>query len=102
MKQQKFIITRNGYLRLGLVVLHRDLLRQDDHCIGGGFYEIDCIGNRLLFEGESMEFGKPRWYCIDVLKVPKAYRGMRFVYCTKEKYTGDILLNEVFGIEYYK
>ena len=37
----KFIITMDGYLRLGLVNQHKDLLVGNDQCIGGGYYQYD-------------------------------------------------------------
>ena len=34
----KFIITMDGYLRLGMVNQHKDLLKPGDSCLGGGYY----------------------------------------------------------------
>ena len=38
---QKFIITAAGYLRLGEVNMHKDLLQAGDVCLGGGLYFIE-------------------------------------------------------------
>lgn len=65
---------------MGMVDLHRDLLLAGETCYGGGYYEFDYIGNRLLLSGESTDFGVPRWTWIDVLHVPEVYRGLRIVY----------------------
>lgn len=46
----KFIITMDGYLRLGMVNQHKDLLIGDDQCIGGGYYQFDWTSNRLLLD----------------------------------------------------
>ena len=35
MNLPKFIITMEGYFRLGMVNQHRDLLKPGDQCIGG-------------------------------------------------------------------
>ena len=34
----KFIITMEGYFRLGMVNQHKHLLKPGDQCIGGGYY----------------------------------------------------------------
>ncbi len=48
MEHPKFIITNGGFLRLGMVTLHRDLLMAHEQCLGGGFYEFDYAGGRLI------------------------------------------------------
>ena len=42
----KFIITMDGYFRLGMVNQHKDLLKPEDQCIGGGYYHFDYTTNR--------------------------------------------------------
>lgn len=37
----KFIITMDGYFRLGQVNQHKYLLKPGDQCIGGGYYTFD-------------------------------------------------------------
>ncbi len=37
----KFIITMDGYFRLGMVNQHKDLLKPGDSCLGGGYYHFD-------------------------------------------------------------
>ena len=87
----KFIITMDGYLRLGMVNQHKDLLIGDERlrvgeqssgvsCIGGGYYQFDWASNRLLLDRASYDFGRPRWHLLDTLKVPASYRGLRIVY----------------------
>ena len=76
----KFIITMDGYLRLGMVNQHKDLLIGDDSCIGGGYYQFDWASNRLLLDRASYDFGRPRWHLLESLKVPASYRGLRIVY----------------------
>ena len=44
----KFIITRDGVLRLGMVNQHKDLLQPEDDCIGGGYYQFDFTCNRMI------------------------------------------------------
>lgn len=80
MAQRKFIITNKGMLRMGMVELHRDLLRPGDMCYGGGYYEFDYVSNRLILSGESTDFGIPRWDWLDELHVPEVERGLRIVY----------------------
>ena len=76
----KFIITMDGHFRLGMVYQHEDLLKPGDQCIGGGYYSMDFLSNRLLLDRSSYDFGLPRWHYLDVLKVPSMYRGWRIVY----------------------
>ena len=42
----KFIITMDGYFRLGMVNQHKHLLKPGDQCIGGGYYHFDFVSNR--------------------------------------------------------
>ena len=39
----KFIITMDGFFRLGMVNQHKDLLKPDDQCIGGGYFHFDQL-----------------------------------------------------------
>lgn len=99
MEHPKFIITSTGHLRLGLVTLHRDLLMPHEQCLGGGFYEFDYVGNRLLLSGKSYDYGTPRWSKIGTLKVPEAYRGMAIVY--RDSWDEELNLTTEFPIQYY-
>ena len=73
---QKFIVTQNGFLRLGIVRMHKDLLQAGDVCLGGGFYKIDYVSNRIILDGESFDFGAPRWNrVVGSLKVLIHFRG---------------------------
>lgn len=80
MLYKKFIITRAGYLRLGSVNMHRDLLLPGDKCLGGGMWDIDYVDNCLALSGRSYDFGAPRWDEITTLYVPSAYRSMGITY----------------------
>ena len=76
----KFIITMDGYFRLGMVNQHKDLLKPGDSCLGGGYYHFDYTSNRIVLDRSSYDFGKPKWHLLEVLKVPSVYRGLRLVY----------------------
>jgi len=99
MKQPKFIITDQGYLRLGMVHLHKDLLQPGEHCYGGGYYEFEYLSGRLVLSGESTDFGPPRWQWIDVLRVPAAYRGLRIIYVPSHSWEADFDVSEELQIE---
>jgi len=71
----KFIITMDGYLRLGMVNQHRDLLKPGDQCIGGGYYYFDFVSNRIILDRSSYDFGKPKWHLLERLKVPSSIKG---------------------------
>ncbi len=100
MKQPKFILTGTGFLRMGKVALHKDLLEGDETCMGGGYYEFDFLGGRLLLRGRSYDFGKPRWDRFDGLKVPSACRGFRIIYVSGEDGENDFAVSEALHIEY--
>ena len=93
MEHPKFIITGCGFLRLGMVTLHRDLLMAHEQCLGGGFYEFDYVANQMILSGKSFDYGNPRWDKIaDVLKLPEALRGTTVVY--RDNWGGRNQLNQ--------
>ena len=100
MKHPKFIITKEGYFRLGMVNLHKHLLKISDYYLGGGFYQFDYASNRILLDGESYDFGPPLWDMIDVLKVPSIYRGMQIVYQYHDENLEDLILTDTKEIVY--
>ena len=53
----KFIITMDGYFRLGMVNQHKDLLKPGDSCLGGGYYHFDYTSNRIVLDRSSYDFG---------------------------------------------
>ena len=99
MEHPKFIITSDGHLRLGMVTLHRDLLMPHEDCLGGGFYEFDYAGNRLLLSGKSFDYGPPRWGKIDVLLVPEAMSGLSIIY--RDPRGDELNLTNEFKTSYY-
>ena len=99
MEHPKYIITSGGHLRLGMVTLHRDLLMAHEQCLGGGFYEFDYSGNRLLLSGKSFDYGPPRWSKIDILRIPEAYRDVPILY--RDPWGDEINLTATFSIQYY-
>ena len=101
MTQPKFIITADGYFRLGMVYQHSDLLMPGDECIGGGYYQVDYISNSLILDRQSYDFGRPRWNLLETLRVPSAYRGFALVYRYDDRYHDDFEVSEELEIEYY-
>ncbi len=61
----KFIITMDGYFRLGMVNQHKELLKLGDSCIGGGYYHFDYTSNRIILDRSSYDFGKPKWHLLE-------------------------------------
>ena len=97
----KSITTLEGVFRLTMVNQHKDLLKTGDQCVGGGYYHFDFVSNRIILDRESYDFGRPKWYLLEVLKVPSAYRGMRFVYKYDDGFHDDFNVSEELKIEYY-
>jgi hypothetical protein len=101
MNLPKFIITIDGYFRLGMVNQHKDLLKHDEQCIGGGYYSFDFVSNRIILDRESYDFGRPRWHLLDTLKIPSTYRGLNLVYKYNDDFHDDFNVSEELKIEYY-
>ena len=59
----KFIITMDGYFRLGMVNQHKDLLKPGDQCIGGGYYHFDYTTNRTCSTGNPTILAVPSGIC---------------------------------------
>ena len=91
----------DGFLRLGMVIHHRDLLEAGDQCIGGGYYHFDYVAGRIVLDRASYDYGAPRWHLVDVLRVPSEYRGMSIVYVYDDRFHDDIDLTRELKIEYY-
>lgn len=99
--EPKFILTLDGYLRIGYVRMHKDLLLPGDTCIGGGFWEVDTISQRLLLSGKSYDYGKPKWtFVTGKLFVPEAYRGLNITY-EGDSPMDDTNVSDIFDVEYY-
>ena len=96
----KFIITMDGHFRLGMVKLHKDLLKPGDQCIGGGYYDFDYTTSQIILDRASYDFGKPKWHLLETLKVPSVYRGMRLVYKYDDDSRDDFNVSDELKIEY--
>lgn len=102
MTYPKFIITDTGWLRLGHVVMHKDLLKPNENCLGGGFYEFDYTSGILLLSGKSYDFGIPKWSWLDSVKVPDTYSGFLIIYRYDDSYEDDFMLSRDIPVEYVK
>ena len=102
MSLPKFIITRDGVLRLGMVKQHKDLLQPEDDCIGGGYYQFDYASGRMILDRASYDFGIPPWHLLDVIRVPSVYRGLRIVYRYEDDFHEDFQVSDELKIEYYE
>lgn len=96
----KFIVTMDGHLRMGMVNQHKDLLIGNEQCIGGGYFEFDWVGNRLVLDRASYDFGRPRWHLLETLRVPEVYGRLRIVYCYDDG-REDFIVSDELNIEYY-
>ena len=86
---------------MGQVNQHKHLLKPDDLCIGGGYFFFDFVSNRIILDRESYDYGRPKWYFLDTLKVPSIYRGMRIVYKYDDGFHEDYDVSDELKIEYY-
>ena len=88
------------HLRMGMVCQHKDLLVGREQCLGGGYYQFDWIGNRLVLDRASYDFGRPRWHLLDRLMVSASFRGLRIVYLYDDN--EDFCVSDELEIEYYE
>ena len=102
MSLPKFIITRDGYLRIGMVNQRKDLLQPEDDCIGGGYYQFDYASGRMILDRASYDFGAPRWHLLETLRVLAVYRGLRIVYRYEDDFHEDFQVSDELKIEYYE
>lgn len=102
MLQPKFILTNRCYLRMGMVELHKQLLHPDEECWGGGYYEFDNAGHRLLLSGHSYDFGKPLWDWCPTLQVPAHCHGWEIVYLPHTVDEEEFVVSQAIAIEYYE
>ncbi|MBQ8541927.1 MAG: hypothetical protein IJ436_00440 [Bacteroidaceae bacterium] len=99
-RQQKFIVTKEGRLRLGMVKRHCELLKPGEACMGGGFYELDYITRKLLLSGASSEYGEPEWEEIKSLRISAYYRGLNIVYTPWDSWKEIFPVSERIDIVY--
>lgn len=98
--EQKFIVTKEGILRLGVVKRHCELLKPGEKCIGGGFYTLDYVTHRLLLNGASSQYGEPQWKEINALKVSAYYQGLEIAYNSWDSWKEPIPVSERTDIHY--
>ena len=98
--QPKFIVTKDGQLRLGSVKRHCELLRAGEACIGGGYYRLDYISHRLLLSGASSEYGEPQWENVESLKVSAFYKGLDIIYTSWDSWKSEVPVSETTDIIY--
>ena len=82
MAYPKFILTSDGRIRLGMVVLHRHLLEPGELCLGGGYWSINHAARQVELSGASSDYGKPQWSRVAKLLLPRDYEGYVFTWLT--------------------
>lgn len=80
MAYPKFILTRDGHLRLGMVMRHAYLLQPGDSCMGGGYYRVNHISKQVILSGSSSDYGPPQWRHVNHVLLPDGYEGYSFVW----------------------
>ena len=98
--QPKFILTKDGTLRLGMVKRHLELLKAGEVCIGGGYFSLDYISRRLLLSGASSEYGEPRWENVENLKLSAHYQGLEVTYTSWESWKEELPVSSMMEITY--
>ncbi len=99
-KQPKFIVTKEGRLRLGMVSRHCELLKPGEACRGGGFYELDYITHCLLLSGASSEYGEPEWENFESITLSAYYRGLHIVYTSWDSWKKEFHVSDRLEIVY--
>ena len=101
----KFVITSKGYLRMGDVKLHRDLLWPDDWCLvvttaGAAAY---VVGQGAIYYGLSQTAAEALMYTVAYgsrLRVPKEYEGFAFVWQEGSGHIQSVNLADWLGIDW--
>lgn len=99
-KQPKFIVTKEGRLRLGMVSRHCELLKPGEACRGGGFYELDYITHCLLLSGASSEYGEPEWEDFESITLSAYYRRLHIVYTSWDSWKKEFHVSDRLEIVY--
>ena len=97
----KFVLTIDGHIRIGMVHLHSELVQPDDQPIGGGFFDVDYISNRLILYRQSHDYGVPRWHLVEKVYVPSDYRGYYIKYIYDDGWHEDYNVSDKHLIKYY-
>ena len=65
MKVNKFVLVQKEEgvteIRLGCVEVHCDLLRENEKCLGGGFFKVKEDKRQVLMWDKSHDFGYPKF-----------------------------------------
>lgn len=78
-----------GTLKFGWVGLHREHLKEDEYCMGGGAYSVDEENKKLILDGESIDFGQPRFDEVDSVTCPKCFEGYEITYTAPKRWYDD-------------
>lgn len=60
-KKDIFEGTADAILRIGNPIYHRELVRDNEICLGGGDWEVNKADNVMNLSGESGDFGVPKF-----------------------------------------
>ena len=80
MAYPKFILTQDGHIRLGMVMLHRHLIEAGDVCLGGGYWRVNHATRQLELSGSSSDYGPPQWRRVSRVILPEGYEGYNYVW----------------------
>ena len=69
MKKFVLVVDRNKFkqgivdaiLRIGNPIYHKDLVRDNEICLGGGDWEVNKDDNTMTLSGVSGDFGVPKF-----------------------------------------
>lgn len=53
--------TADAILRIGNPIYHKDLVRDNEICLGGGDWEVNKDDNEMILNGQSGDFGVPKF-----------------------------------------
>ena len=78
-----------------------DMLIRNAQRLGKDLSTVDYVSNRIILDRSSYDFGSPKWYLLETLKVPSIYKGYRLVYVYDDGFHDDFNVSEELKIEYY-
>ncbi len=93
---QKFIITEDGTLVFGDVMLHRELIPYGDAtCRGGGFWRVDNQRGCIILSGKSFDFGSPEFQCLRKIDTSEPPASLGYPIFYERQFAGEVIMEPV-------
>ena len=72
--------TADAILRIGNPIYHRELVRKNEICLGGGEWEVNNDANAMILKDQSGDFGVPRFMQAKNILVDAKFKKYKITY----------------------